>query len=404
MQNKILTALDIGTTKIVALVGVIEQGNTLTVIGHGIVPSAGLKRGVVVNIEQTTKAIHQAVELAQKMAGQSVQSVIAGIAGSHVQSLNSHGVVPIRQQEVQHADIHRVIEAAKAVAIPADQAILHILPQEFYIDHQDGIQDPIGMSGVRLEAKVHVVTGAVSAIANITKCIEQCHLKVQDLVLEPLASSVSVLSEDEKRLGTCLVDIGGGTTDITVFVGGSVRYSAVIPVAGNQVTNDVAIAFRTPHTAAETLKIEHGSVLTVSEGSSIEVPAIADDRPAQSIDPDQLVLVLHARYEELMQMVAKELNRSQWLPMLASGIVLTGGGSMVRELDQLASQVFQCPVRVAVPELLTGLPDSFAHPKYATAVGLLRYGYQRAIEQPVSSGIPSNTILAKLKRWFHQYF
>ncbi|MES9916849.1 MAG: cell division protein FtsA, partial [Candidatus Thiodiazotropha sp. 4PDIV1] len=310
-EKNLIIGLDIGTSKVVAIVGEIKADNGIEIIGIGSHTSRGLKKGVVVNIESTVQSIQRAVEEAELMAGCEIHSVYAGIAGSHIRSLNSHGIVAIKDKEVSQSDVERVIDAARAVAIPADQKILHILPQEFIIDEQEGIRDPVGMSGVRLEARVHMVTGAVSAAQNIVKCVRRCGLEVDDLILEQLASSYSVLSDDEKELGVCLVDIGGGTTDIAVFTGGSIRHTAVIPIAGDQVTNDIAVALRTPTQHAEEIKIKYACALTqlATSDETIEVPSIGE-RPPRRLSRQTLAEVVEPRYEELMTLIQAELRRS----------------------------------------------------------------------------------------------
>ena len=337
-DNRLIVGLDIGTTKVLALVGEVGSDGQVEIVGFGSQPSRGLKRGVVVNIESTMQSIQRAVEEAELMAGCEINSSYAGIAGSHVRSLNSHGIVAIRDKEVTQADIDRVIDAAKAVAIPADQKILHILPQEFAIDNQGGIREPIGMSGVRLEAKVHIVTGAVSVAQNIAKCIRRCGLQVGDIVLEQLASSHAVLSDDEKELGVCMIDIGGGTTDIAVFTNGAIRHSAVIPIAGDQVTNDIAVALRTPTKYAEEIKVKHACALTklVDSNEMIEVPSVAQ-RPVRRLSKRSLADVVSARYEELFALVQAELRRSGFEDLVAAGIVLTGGAALVDGVVDLAA-------------------------------------------------------------------
>ena len=308
-ERNLIVGLDIGTSKVVALVGEVGPDGSIELLGLGSQPSRGLKKGVVVNIESTVQSIQRAVEEAELMAGCEIHSVYAGIAGSHVRSLNSHGVVGVRDKEVSHGDVEHVIDAAKAVAIPADQKILHVLPQEFIVDGQEGIRDPIGMSGVRLEAKVHIVTGADSAAQNIEKCIQRCGLEVDDVVLEQLASSFAVLTEDEKELGVCLVDIGGGTTDLAVFANGAIRHTAVIPIAGDQVTNDIAVSMRTPTQYAEDIKIRYACALSqlANPDESIEVPSVGD-RPARRLARQTLAEVVEPRYEELFGLVREELR------------------------------------------------------------------------------------------------
>src|SRR5579872_3635847 len=377
-NKDLMVGIDIGTSKVVAIVGEVTPENKLNIIGMGMHPSQGLKRGVVVNIESTVLSIQRAVEAAEQMAGCQIYSAFTGIAGSHIRSINSHGIVAIRDREVTQTDIDRVIDAAKAVAIPADQKILHILPQEFIIDNQDSIREPIGMAGVRLEAKVHIVTGAVSAAQNIVKCLKRCGLSASDIVLEQFASSQSILTDDEKELGVCMVDIGGGTTDIAIFTDGSVRYTAVIPIAGDQVTNDIAIALRTPARNAEDIKLKHACALQDLADASqmIDIP-MTGDRSGRNISKRALAEVVEARYEELFTLVAAEIRRSGLEDLIAAGIVLTGGASKVEGAVELAERVFKMPVRIGSPQFVTGLPDVINNPMYATGVGLLLYGLQQ---------------------------
>ncbi len=406
-DKNIIVGLDIGTSKVVALVGEVRQDNEIEIIGIGSHPSRGLKKGVVVNIESTVHSIQRAVEEAELMAGVEIDRVYAGIAGSHVSSLNSHGIVPIKDGEVSHADVERVIDAARAVAIPADQKILHILPQEFIIDNQEGIHDPVGMSGVRLEARVHMVTGAVSAAQNIIKCVRRCGLEVEDLILEQLASSYSVLEEDEKDLGVCLVDIGGGTTDIAVFTSGSIRHTAVIPIAGDQVTNDIAVALRTPTQHAEDIKLKYACALTqlASPDETIEVPSIGD-RPSRRLSRQTLAEVVEPRYEELLSLIQGELRRSGYEDLVAGGVVLTGGSAKMEGLIDLAEEVFHMPVRLGIPQYVTGLVDVVRNPIHATGVGLLLFGHRnravRASESVGSGGIKS--VWNRMKSWFQGNF
>jgi len=406
-DKNIIVGLDIGTSKVVAIVGEVKDDETIEIIGLGTHPSRGLKKGVVVNIESTVQSIQRAVEEAELMAGVEIDSVYAGIAGSHVSSLNSHGIVAIKDREVTHADVERVIDAARAVAIPADQKILHILPQEFIIDNQEGIHDPVGMSGVRLEAKVHMVTGAVSAAQNIIKCVRRCGLEVEDLILEQLASSYSVLDEDEKDLGVCLVDIGGGTTDIAVFTGGSIRHTAVIPIAGDQVTNDIAVALRTPTQHADEIKLKYACALTqlASPDETIEVPSIGD-RPPRRLSRQTLAEVVEPRYEELLTLIQAELVRSGFENLVAGGVVMTGGSSKMEGLMDLAEEIFHMPVRLGVPQYVTGLVDVVRNPIHATGVGLLLFGYRnRAVRIPeMSGGSGFKAALSRMKSWFQGNF
>lgn len=407
-KNKnLIVGLDIGTSKVVAVVGEVSDEGYVEVIGIGTHPSRGLKRGVVVNIEATVQSIQRAIEEAELMAGCEIHSAYIGIAGSHVHSRNSNGIVAIRDKEVQVADIERVIDAAKAVAIPADQRILHVLPQEYVIDSQEGIREPIGMSGVRLEAQVHIVTGAVSAAQNIVKCVQRCGLQVGDMILEQIASSQAVLTEDEKELGVCLVDIGGGTTDIAVFTDGAIRHTAVIPIAGDQVTNDIAVALRTPTKNAEEIKLRHACALMdkINHDEMIEVPSVAQ-RPPRQISKKSLAEVVGARYEELFALIMAELRRSGFEDLVASGIVLTGGASLVNGAIELAESVFQMPVRLGLPQHVKGLTDTLDSPVYATSVGLLLYGYQQEYEgNPeliVRNGVKN--ILGRMRSWFQGNF
>jgi cell division protein FtsA len=403
-DKNLIVGLDIGTSKVVAIVGEVELDGAINIIGIGHHPSRGLKRGVVVNIESTVASIQRAVEEAELMAGCEIHSVYTGIAGSHIRSLNSHGIVAIRENEVRQTDVERVIDAARAVAIPADQKILHILPQEFIIDNQEGIREPVGMSGVRLESKVHIVTGAVSAAQNIIKCVRRCDLQVDDIILEPLASSQSVLTEDEKDLGVCLVDIGGGTTDIAIFCEGAIRHTAVIPIAGDQVTNDIAVALRTPTSSAEEIKLRFGCALRqlADAEDTIQVSTVGN-RPARKLSRRTLAEVIEPRYEELFNLILNELRRSGFEDQIASGIVLTGGSSRIHGAIELAEEVFHMPVRLGVPQFVTGLVDVVENPMYSTGVGLLLYGHyqqQGSRRQEFQSPRSINQVWNRMKGWF----
>ncbi|MGH8535237.1 MAG: cell division protein FtsA [Gammaproteobacteria bacterium] len=403
----LIVGLDIGTSKVVAIVGEIASDGTVEVIGVGSNPSRGLKKGVVVNIESTVQSIQRAIEEAELMAGCEIRSVYAGIAGSHIRSLNSHGIVAIRDSEVTHSDVERVIDAARAVAIPADQKILHVLPQEFVIDSQEGIREPIGMSGVRLEAKVHVVTGAVSAAQNIVKCVKRCGLEVDDMILQQLASAQTVLTEDEKDLGVCVADIGGGTTDIAVYIDGAIQHTAVIPIAGDQVTNDIAVALRTPTHNAEEIKIKYACALTqlASPEETIEVPSVGD-RPPRQLMRQTLAEVVEPRFEELFSLIQAELKRSGYEEMMAAGIVLTGGSSKMEGAIELAEEVFHRQVRLGVPQNVTGLVDVVRNPVYSTGVGLLLFGRDsaRSGSRPsrVEGGFSGSW--ERMKNWFQGHF
>jgi cell division protein FtsA len=407
VDKNLIVGLDIGTSKVVAIVGEISADDEIEIIGIGSSQSRGLKKGVVVNIESTVHSIQRAIEEAELMAGCEIHSVYAGIAGSHIRSLNSHGIVAIRDNEVSTGDIDRVIDAARAVAIPADQKILHILPQEFVIDSQEGVKEPIGMSGVRLEAKVHMVTGSVSAAQNIVKCVRRCGLEVDDVILEQLASSYSVLTEDEKDLGVCLVDIGGGTTDIAVFTDGAIHHTAVIPIAGDQVTNDIAVALRTPTQHAEDIKVQYACALTqlANPEETIEVPSVGD-RAARRLARQTLAEVVEPRYEELFTLVQAELRRSGFESLIAAGVVLTGGSSKMEGAVELAEEIFHIPVRIGMPQHVSGLADVVRNPIYATGVGLLLFG-QRQVQSGVSSmhmdgGMKG--VWERMKSWFHGNF
>ena len=408
-DDKLIVGLDIGTSKILAIVGEVSPTGEIEVIGVGHHISRGLKKGVVVNIESTVQSIQRAVEEAELMAGCQIHSVYAGIAGSHINSFNSHGIVAIKDKEVGASDVDRVIEAARALAIPADQKILHVIPQEFIIDKQEGIREPVGMSGVRLEAKVHIITGAVSAAQNIIKCVRRCGLEVDDIILEQLASSISVLTDDEKELGVCLVDIGGGTTDISVFTDGAIRHTAVIPIAGDQVTNDIAVALRTPTQHAEDIKKKYGCALTQLAGSdeSIEVPGVGERAPRQ-LSRQTLTEVIEPRMEELFGLVQAELRRSGFEDVIGSGIVLTGGSSKLEGMIELAEEVFHMPVRLGVPQFIGGLISVVQNPIYSTGVGLVMFGADHQGENSYfDHGVTDSgfsTVLQKMKSWFQGNF
>jgi cell division protein FtsA len=407
-EKNIITSLDIGTSKVVALIGELKQDGTIEVIGIGRQPSHGLKRGVVVDIDATVNSIQRALQEAELMAGCEVHTAYAGIAGSHIRSLNSHGIVAIKDKEVSHADVERVIEAAKAVAIPADQKILHVLPQEFIIDNQGSIREPAGMAGVRLEARVHIVTGAMSSSQNIAKCVRRCGLEVDDIILEQLAASHAVLTDDEKELGVCLLDIGGGTTDIAVFYEGSIQHTAVIPIAGDQVTNDIAMALRTPTKAAENIKIEHGcAVPELATGNDMIEVLSVNDRPGRKISSRALSEVICARYEELFSLVRNELQRGGFIDRIPSGIVITGGGSRIQGVLELAEFCFEMPIRMGVAHHIAGLPDITTDPSLTTGVGLLLHGHQQQSESIYHTNNHENqakNVFNTIKEWFKGNF
>jgi cell division protein FtsA len=404
--KNLVVALDIGTSKVVALVAELRPDGTLEILGMGGHESKGLKKGVVVNIEATVHAVQRALEEAELMADCKIASAFTGIAGSHIKRFNSTGMVAIKDREVGALDVERAIETAKAVNIPTDQQILHVLRQEFIIDGQEDVREPIGMSGVRLEVKVHIVTGAVSAAQNIVKCVRRCGLEVNDLILQPLASSRAVLSEDEKDLGVCLVDIGGGTSDIAVFTHGAIRHTAVIPIAGDQITNDIAMALRTPTADAELIKVRQGVALRqlADPNEMIEVPGIGDRGP-RVMSRQTLAEVIEPRAEELFSMVQQVLRESGFEELLSSGVVLTGGSAVMRGMVELGEEIFHMPVRVGVPKYSGGLADVVRSPRYATAVGLLLEGVQQLRQGQLSRQDGSmRAVLSRMREWFQRNF
>ena len=407
-SENMIVGLDIGTSKVVAIVGQSSADGTMEIVGIGSQPSRGMKKGVVVDTEATVRSIQRAVEEAELMAGCHIHTVYAGIAGSHVRSLNSHGIVAIRDREVAQADIDRVIDAAQAVAIPADQKTLHVLPQEYVVDNQEGVREPIGMSGVRLEAKVHLVTCAVNAAQNIEKCVRRCNLEVDDIILEQLASAHAVLTEDERELGVCIVDIGGGTTDIAIFTEGAIRHTANIPIAGDQVTNDIAMALRTPKQHADEIKIKYACALTQLAGAdeTIKVPSVGD-RPPRTLSRQNLAEVVEPRYDELFTLIQAELRRSGFEDLIPGGIVLTGGSSKIEGAVDLAEEIFHMPVRLGSPQGISGLIDVVKNPIYSTAVGLLLYGQRMEKDgtsaRALAGGGEVNWV-ERFKNWFKGNF
>ena len=405
-EKRMIVGLDIGTSKVVAVVGEVDSEGTIEVVGIGSHPSRGMKKGVVVDIESTVNAIQRAVEEAELMAGCQIHSVYVGIAGSHIRSMNSHGIVAIREGEVVSADVERVLDAAQAVAIPADQKVLHVLPQEYVIDNQGGIKEPLGMSGVRLEAKVHLVTCAVNAAQNIEKCIHRCGLEVDGIILEQLASSFSVVTADERDLGVCLVDIGGGTSDIAIFTDGAIRHTGVIPIAGDQVTSDIAMALRTPTQHAEEIKIRYACALTPLAGvdETIKVPSVGD-RPPRDLSRQSLAEVVEPRYDELFTLIQAEIRRSGYEELIPAGVLLTGGTSKMEGAVELAEEIFHMPVRVGAPQHAQGLSDIIRNPIYATAVGLLIYGARDEESTSTSrSGAGAGGLFASVRDWFGKHF
>jgi len=402
-SKHLIVGLDIGTSKIAVIVAEVRADGGLEVIGMGSHPSRGLKKGVVVNIEATVNAIQRALEEAELMADCKIREVYTGIAGSHIKSINSRGAAAIKDHEVTQQDVDRVIETAKAIRIPADQQVLHILNQEFTVDGQGDVREPLGMSGVRLEVNVHIVTGAVSAAQNIIKCVRRCGLEVRDLILQPLASATAVLSDDERELGVCLVDIGGGTTDIAVFTQGAIRHTGVIPIAGDQITNDIAMALRTPTRDAEDIKQRHGCALRqiADPQHLVEVPGLGDRGPRQ-MSRQTLAEVIEPRVEELYSLVQAELRRSGHEELLSSGIVITGGSSSMQGMVELGEEIFHMPVRIGVPRYQGGLSEVVRHPRYATAVGLLLLGLQQQRQHRLvhAQTGAARRVLERMKSWF----
>lgn len=408
-QKRYISVLDIGTSKVLALIGEVQDDNEIHIVGLGQSVSRGLRAGMVTNIDATVQAIRQAVNEAELMADTKITHVTTGIAGNHIRSLNSQGVVKIKDGEVTQADIDRAIETAKAVNIPPDHKILHAVVQDYIIDTQLGVREPIGMSGVRLDTRVHIITGASTAVQNIQKCIERCGLKVDEVMLQPLASGQAVLTEDEKDLGVCVIDIGGGTTDIAVYTNGAIRHTSVIPVAGDLITKDLSQALRTPHDAAEYIKIHYGVVSPEMEGldEMIEVPSVGDRKPRQ-VPRKVLAIVIRERIREILEVVASELRKSGFpKEVLTSGIVLTGGTSMLSGIEELAEEVFELPVRIGIPQEMGGVSERVRTPRYSTVIGLLQAARSlEGIHVQQQGGIVQDKeeagsgLWARLKRWF----
>jgi len=405
-NKNLIVALDIGTAKVVCLVAELRPDGALEVLGLGSHESKGLKKGVVVNIEATVSAIQRALEEAELMADCKIASAFVGIAGSHIRSFNSTGMVAIKEREVTALDVERALDTARAVNIPTDQQILHVLRQEFIIDGQEDVREPIGMSGVRLEVKVHIVTGAVAAAQNIVKCVRRCGLEVNDLILQPLASARAVLLEDEKDLGVCLLDIGGGTTDVAIFTHGAIRHTAVVPIAGDQITNDIAMALRTPTGDAENIKTRHGVGLRqlADPNQMIEVPGIGERSP-RSMSRQTLAEVIEPRVEELYSLVQQVLRESGFEELLSSGVVLTGGSSTMHGMVELGEEIFHMPVRIGLPKYQGGLAEVVRNPRFATAVGLLQEGVSQVQHGQLSRQSGSvKAVLARMREWFQHNF
>lgn len=410
-MKPMVVGLDIGTSKVVAMVAELGDDGQLQVVGIGAQESRGLKRGIVANIESTVLSIKRAIEEAELMADCKINAVTVSMGGNHISSMNSHGIVAIQAGEVSELDLERVIDAARAVALPSGQKILHILPQEYVIDGQEGIQDPLGMAGVRLEVKVHIVTCALNVSQNIVKCVSRCDLNLDDIVLNALASSYAVLTDDEKELGVCLVDMGGGTIDVAVFTAGAIRHTAVIPVAGDQVTNDIAMALRTPTVHAEDVKVRYACALAqlTDLSESIKVPSVGD-RPARDLSRQALAEVVEPRYEELYTLVQSELRRSGYEDLIAAGMVLTGGTAQMEGAVELAEEIFHMPVRLAKPHKAQGPGGLLDNPTYSTCVGLLNYAQQAGPSAQVvtssrlSLGFDTSQWLLKFKAWVKSNF
>ncbi len=409
MNNKrenLIVGLDIGTTKICAIVGAMTDEG-LDIVGIGTSPSKGLRKGVVINIEGTVSAIRKAIQEAELMAGCEIKTVFAGIAGGHIKGINSQGVIAIKNREVTNEDVRRVIDAAKAIAIPMDREVIHILPQEFIIDDQDGIKEPLGMSGVRLEARVHIVTGAVASAQNIIKSCNKAGVDVGDIVLEQLGSAEAVLTADEKDLGVALVDIGGGTTDIAIFVDGAIKHTAVLSLGGNHLTNDIAVGLRTPTAEAEKIKQAFGCCLVAKVGKdeTIEVPSVGGREP-RILSRQLLAEILEPRVEEIFTLVNREIVKSGFEDLIASGVVLTGGSVILPGMPELAEQVFDLPVRRGVPQGIGGLTDVVNSPIYATGVGLVKYGSRNMQTRHFAIGQENlfDRVTRRMKEWFGEFF
>lgn len=404
--KNIIVGMDIGTSKIVTIVGEIMPEGTLEIIGVGMHDSSGMKKGMVVNIDATVSAIQRSLETAELMADCKITSIITGIAGSHIKGANGKGMIKIKDKEVTQADIDRVVETASSLSLPSDQQTLHIIEQEFTIDGQEGIKKPLGMSGMKLEVEVHIVIGAVAAVQNILKCVHRCGLEVSEMILQPLASSKAVLADDEKELGVCLVDIGGGTTDVAIFTGGAIRHTAVIPIAGDQITNDIAMALRTPTKDAEDIKIKYGCALRqLANDAPIEVPGVGE-RGTRMLSRQTLAEVIEPRVEELYSLVQAELRRSGFEDLLSSGIVITGGSSAMQGMVELGEEIFHMPVRLGLPRYVGGLAEVVKTPRFATAIGLLHYGMEQRQRNAVArmQSASFGDVLARMKAWMQRNF
>jgi cell division protein FtsA len=409
-KKDFVVGLDIGTTKICCIVGeVVEPGPQpiIDIVGIGTAPSSGLRKGVVINIETTVESITKAVEEAELMAGAEIVTVYTGIAGGHIKSFNSTGIVAVKEKEITEHDVQRVIDAAKAVAIPLDRETIHIIPQEYMINDQDGIRDPIGMSGVRLEAKVHIVTGAVSSAQNLIKCANKAGLNVAEICLEPIASSEAVLCQDEKELGVVLVDIGGGTSDIAIFKDGAIVYTGVLAIGGNHITNDIAVGLRTPQNEAEKIKIRHGCAFTslVKPDETIEVAGVGG-RKARVLSRRLLAEIIEPRVEEVFSLIQREVMKSGYQDLLSAGVVITGGATLLEGMPELAEFVFEMPVKRGVPQNIGGLRDVVNSPKFATGVGLIKYGARNLAKPrfPIREKNIYDKVRGSMRSWIKDLF
>lgn len=405
-KDSLVVGLDIGTTKICTVVAEVADGQ-INIIGLGTHPSKGLRKGVVINIDSTVASIKKAVEEAELMAGVHLTSVYAGIAGGHIKGINSHGVIAVKNKEIAPSDVKRVIDAASAVAIPMDREVIHIIPQEFIVDDQDGIRDPVGMSGVRLEGRVHIVTGAITSAQNIIKCANRAGLDVDDIVLEQLGSSEAVLTPEEKELGVAIIDVGGGTTDLVIFSNGSIKHTAVFSLAGSHITNDISLGLRTPLEEAEKIKIRYGCALTslVRKDETIEVPSVGGRKP-RALSRYTLAEIIEPRVEEILSLVHHEIVRTGYGNLLASGIILTGGSALLEGIVDLAEQIFNVPVRRGIPTGISGLVDLVNSPMYATGVGLVLYGSRNMAQSRFKKGEGRifSKVTHRMKEWIEEFF
>lgn len=409
-KKDFVVGLDIGTTKICCIVGeIVDSGPqpVIDIVGIGTAPSSGLRKGVVINIEATVESITKAVEEAELMAGVEISSVYTGIAGGHIRSFNSTGIVAVKDREITQQDVQRVIDAAKAVAIPLDREVIHVIPQEFMIDDQGGIRDPIGMSGVRLESKVHIVTGAVSSAQNIIKCANKAGLNVSEICLQPIASSEAVLSHDERELGVVLVDIGGGTSDIAIFKEGAVVHTGVLAIGGNHITNDIAVGLRTPQNEAERIKIRHGSAMAsmVKPDETIEVPGVGGRNP-RVVSRRLLAEIIEPRVEEIFSLIQREVMKSGYQELLSGGVVITGGSSILEGMPELAEFIFEMPVKRGIPQNIGGLRDVVNSPKFATGVGLLLHGARNGAKSkfPIREKNVYDKVRGSMRSWIKDLF